>query len=147
MSSFFVSHFESSPESFGIQSDSVWFWSRLFCVCLGLNKRVESHQVMITVYETDKRKRYKEIFKRSLVPLLSSLFIPYENAKRESLFVKERACACACVCVRVHVRGVCARELLQYCGLYCTTVWAFNLYICYLIMLCLYSMCTFETFL
>lgn len=55
VSSFYVSRFESSPESFRIQLYSVWFWTRLFCVCLGLNKSVESHEVMVTVSETDKR--------------------------------------------------------------------------------------------
>lgn len=144
MSSFFVSHFENHLESFGIQSDGVLFWSWLLCVCLGLSKRVESHQVTITIYETDKRKRYKEIFKRSLVSLLTSLFSPYEKTKRES--VKE----CVCACVRVFTHRcvcVCVWKLLQYCGLYSTTMWAFNLYICYLIMVCLYYMYMFEAFL
>lgn len=96
MSSFFVSHFESSLESFGIQSEGVWFWAWLFCDHLGLSKSVESHQVMIIVYETDTRKRYREIFKRSLVPLLTSLFTPYGKAKRES--VKESTCVCVSCC-------------------------------------------------
>ena len=71
------------------------------CVCLGLNKRVESHQVRITLYETDKRKRYKEIFERSLVSLLTSLCIPYEKTKKESLFGKE--CVWASVGMRACV--------------------------------------------
>lgn len=145
MSSFFVSHFENHLESFGIQSDGVLFWSWLSCVCLGLSKRVESHQVTITVYETDKRKRYKEIFKRSLVSLLISLFSPYEKTRGR---VCKRVCARMRVCL--HAQGcvcVCVWKLLQYCGLYSTTMWAFNLYICYLIMVCLYCMYMFEAFL
>lgn len=76
-------------------------------MCLGSNNRVESHQVMITVYETDKRKRYKEIFRRSVVSLLTSLLTPYEKTKKGSLLVKERVCARGHACVRVQVVCVC----------------------------------------
>ena len=43
------------------------------CVCLGLKKSVESHKVMMTVSEIDKRKRYQEGVERNLAFLPTSL--------------------------------------------------------------------------
>ena len=59
------------PGVFGIWWQGVQFWTWLFGVCLGLKKGEESHQVMIILLETDKRKRHKDI--RSLALLLLPL--------------------------------------------------------------------------
>ena len=102
----------------------------LTCVCVSGSEEECGipWSCVVSVPETDKRKRHKRSRKESC----PSSYVPRHSLKKNK---KTRLCT-----------SVCVWTVPVWC-VHSATVRAFNLYICYLITMCLYCMYPFEAFL